>query len=51
MGNNPADNNTFRILVSTDNHLGYSEKDPIRGKLLYSLNLFYKLNFLFIYFK
>ncbi|KAI9021901.1 Metallo-dependent phosphatase-like protein [Hyaloraphidium curvatum] len=24
------DRNTFRILVSTDNHLGYMEKDPVR---------------------
>lgn len=23
--------NSFRILISTDNHLGFSEKDPIRG--------------------
>ncbi|KAK9752639.1 meiotic recombination [Basidiobolus ranarum] len=23
---------TFRILIATDNHLGYMEKDPIRGK-------------------
>eukprot|EP00002_Diphylleia_rotans_P028490 TRINITY_DN5755_c0_g1_i10.p1 TRINITY_DN5755_c0_g1~~TRINITY_DN5755_c0_g1_i10.p1 ORF type:complete len:626 (+),score=125.13 TRINITY_DN5755_c0_g1_i10:80-1957(+) len=23
--------NTFRVLISTDNHLGYLEKDPIRG--------------------
>ncbi|PRP74445.1 DNA repair exonuclease [Planoprotostelium fungivorum] len=26
-----GDDNTFRILVATDNHLGYLEKDPIRG--------------------
>ena len=25
------DENTLRIMVSTDNHLGYAEKDPIRG--------------------
>ncbi len=23
--------NTFRILIATDNHLGYLERDPIRG--------------------
>ena len=23
--------NTFRICVTTDNHLGYKEEDPIRG--------------------
>ena len=26
-----SDENTFRILLATDNHLGYAEKDPIRG--------------------
>ena len=26
-----ADENTLRILISTDNHLGYNEKDPVRG--------------------
>lgn len=25
--------NQFKILVATDIHLGYNEKDPIRGKL------------------
>jgi double-strand break repair protein MRE11 len=25
------DDNTFRILVATDNHLGFMERDPIRG--------------------
>jgi double-strand break repair protein MRE11 len=25
------DEDTFRILVSTDNHLGYNERDPVRG--------------------
>eukprot|EP00842_Homolaphlyctis_polyrhiza_P000470 jgi/Hompol1/1423/HPOL_001384-RA len=25
------DSNTFRILIATDNHLGYLEKDPVRG--------------------
>eukprot|EP00986_Skeletonema_menzelii_P008558 scaffold3643_cov132-Skeletonema_menzelii.AAC.8 len=28
---NHPDSNTLRILLSTDNHLGYLEKDPIRG--------------------
>ena len=23
---------TFRILVATDNHIGYMERDPIRGQ-------------------
>lgn len=27
------DNNVLRILVATDNHLGYCEKDIIRGKI------------------
>ena len=29
-----ADNNTneFKILIATDNHLGYMEKDSIRGE-------------------
>lgn len=26
----------MRIMISTDNHLGYGEKDAIRGKFLYS---------------
>jgi hypothetical protein len=26
------DENTMRIMISTDNHLGYAEKDPVRGK-------------------
>ena len=26
-----VDEDTIRILVSTDNHLGYAERDPIRG--------------------
>jgi double-strand break repair protein MRE11 len=25
------DEDTFRILISTDNHLGYNERDPVRG--------------------
>jgi hypothetical protein len=28
---NHVDEETLRIMVSTDNHLGYAEKDPIRG--------------------
>ncbi len=28
---NHPDENTLRVLLSTDNHLGYLEKDPIRG--------------------
>lgn len=28
---NSPDENTLRILLSTDNHLGYLERDPIRG--------------------
>ena len=24
--------NTFSILIATDNHLGYAEKDPVRGE-------------------
>jgi len=31
----PIDNNvdpeTLRVMISTDNHLGYLERDPIRG--------------------
>jgi len=27
----PPDGQTFRIMISTDNHLGYLETDPIRG--------------------
>jgi double-strand break repair protein MRE11 len=26
-----ADEDTFRIMLSTDNHLGYAERDPVRG--------------------
>ena len=26
-----ADENTLRIMLCTDNHLGYAEKDPVRG--------------------
>jgi double-strand break repair protein MRE11 len=24
--------NTFTILIATDNHLGYNEKDPVTGE-------------------
>ncbi|KAK2751164.1 meiotic recombination [Myotisia sp. PD_48] len=27
----PSDADTIRILVSTDNHVGYNERDPVRG--------------------
>ncbi|KAK1929187.1 Double-strand break repair protein MRE11 [Phytophthora citrophthora] len=27
----PREGDTLRVLVSTDNHLGYAEKDPVRG--------------------
>lgn len=26
-----SEQDTFKILVATDNHLGYLEKDPVRG--------------------
>lgn len=26
-----ADEDTLRIMLSTDNHLGYCERDPVRG--------------------
>jgi double-strand break repair protein MRE11 len=29
---NPAPNNVLRVLIATDNHLGFAEKDPIRGE-------------------
>ncbi|OJD37972.1 double-strand break repair protein mus-23 [Diplodia corticola] len=29
--NNPDDPDTIRILVATDSHVGYNERDPIRG--------------------
>ena len=29
--------NNLRILLSSDNHLGYNDKDPIRARLLCSL--------------
>jgi len=28
---NVIDEDTLRIMVSTDNHLGFAERDPIRG--------------------
>ncbi|GMK54803.1 hypothetical protein CspeluHIS016_0113890 [Cutaneotrichosporon spelunceum] len=28
----PDQDNCFRILIATDNHLGYAEKDPVRGQ-------------------
>jgi len=28
---NNVDGDTLRVMVSTDNHLGYLERDPIRG--------------------
>lgn len=28
----PSGGDTFKLLLSTDNHLGYAEKDPLRGK-------------------
>ena len=31
VGVDEVDDETLRIMVSTDNHLGYAEKDPIRG--------------------
>ncbi|KAG7399543.1 Double-strand break repair protein mre11a [Phytophthora boehmeriae] len=31
MADGPREGDTLRILVSTDNHLGYAEKDPVRG--------------------
>ncbi|GMF30995.1 unnamed protein product [Phytophthora lilii] len=30
-GDGPREANTLRVLLSTDNHLGYAEKDPVRG--------------------
>lgn len=29
--NSQDDEDTFRILIATDIHLGYMEKDPVRG--------------------
>jgi hypothetical protein len=28
-----ADENTLRVMLSTDNHLGYAERDPVRGTM------------------
>lgn len=25
------DGDVFKIMIATDNHLGYNEKDPVRG--------------------
>lgn len=27
-----VDDDLLKILIATDNHLGYAERDPIRGK-------------------
>jgi double-strand break repair protein MRE11 len=29
-----VDDDTLRIMLSTDNHLGYAERDPVRGELV-----------------
>ena len=29
--NYPDAANTIRILIATDNHVGYAERDPVRG--------------------
>lgn len=45
-------NNTFKILVATDIHLGYGEKDPLRGTEHNNLKVFlFILTFLFSFFK
>jgi hypothetical protein len=31
---NELDEDTLRVMISTDNHLGYAELDPIRGMYL-----------------
>ncbi|KAJ4489977.1 Metallo-dependent phosphatase-like protein [Lentinula aciculospora] len=31
-GSAPSPEDTFRILLATDNHIGYNERDPIRGQ-------------------
>ena len=31
--NEPDGNDVFRVLVATDNHLGYAEKDSAKGLL------------------
>ena len=28
-----ADEDTLRVMLSTDNHLGYAERDPVRGTI------------------
>ena len=30
--NNKAGDDTIRIMLATDNHIGYLERDPIRGQ-------------------
>lgn len=32
----PAAADTIRILVATDNHVGYAERDPVRGNDSYT---------------
>lgn len=34
--NFPAAADTIRILVATDNHVGYAERDPVRGNDSYT---------------
>lgn len=43
------DENTLRVMVSTDNHLGYNERDPVRG--LDSFSAFEEVLFLAKHFK
>lgn len=31
----PDDENVLKILIATDIHLGYNEKHPIRGKVIF----------------
>lgn len=33
--------NIFRFLIATDSHLGYNEKDPIRGKAFLLITIVY----------
>lgn len=37
MSSQITDEDTLKILVATDNHLGYAEKDPIRGVLIFDI--------------
>lgn len=32
-----ADDDTLRIMLSTDNHLGFNERDPVRGRCVLRL--------------